>query len=1063
MENEKREKALDILRYWQMIEFLDQPNIPTYKEVQKNSAPGRNDVLVQFSKTPDIRIIQDTITSSIIIELGKINRRIFSEIFYKTFIDPEGKKTEYIPNTYFSVCRLSVDTDGMYSKESFIRPSRLLWAYTVWKSNDAAATGDYSLDLAEYKELQDELSAMILSKADDENDRRVPLSEFLTELWERLCEVLPQELFEIKKLKDGSYSMDKTMKGSYIYTRYSDENAKEADDGIIERYSGGEELFLSEIELVLERTADGSFGSGAYEESVLDYIACGTGNDSFATERRVELSRDTKTPDMTRELLGKVLDIGNAPLGKWPSEYRLAFMQQVAVNIASAEDGKIHGVPIPPLFSLNGPPGSGKTMLLKELVADRVVKKAALLSELDDPDDLFDTRTDTYGKRYYTIKRQYDRVNDHSIIAAAMSNNAAKNISAEMPLMKNAFEKFLGEGDLFSDLACSLFDRKKGGCWGLISVPLGNSGNISAFTEKVLIPLTCEENNNMSRESIERHKELYREEKRKFLEQLGKTEAVMREISRNAQNEQCAALSDFLLPGTDKGSDNVYIAAQSADPWITEEYDTEREKLFYRACTMLKEFLLGSYKALSDLRIYADLQRKKEAADPEVMTGVFPALFLLTPLISVTLASFRFMFGKIRTKGVFGTLIVDEAGQSCPQFAVGALLRARRAFIVGDPKQLPPIVTEDVHIISLLVRRLMLGNNACVPEKYTDKDISVQTFADSINPYGRYIGSEWVGCPLSLHHRCIEPMFSIANTVSYDNTMIIKTGKAPDNRGGKRFILPRSCWITTYEDQGHIEPYGSEYMSEHGSAAIRLLMEAFRKVPPDRVPDVFVISRFVSVVNGIKRDLEAVNYYGQDNIKRWVEEEHIGTVHTFQGKEADEVIFVPGIYRGDIYYDTPIAPSKDFLLNCIDEHIVNVAVTRARYRLYVVGDLERCRNNRHLSVLIEKLRQFQGEVITDDMLNLYLTVRSKKQYGPCPECGAPLAKMFMPAAYEGICTNENCSYGNTGVVQQDLSRTGKCHECGQPLKKLYRYAESILTCFNPSCVRYRSKLGNAWR
>ena len=39
---------------------------------------------------------------------------------------------------------------------------------------------------------------------------------------------------------------------------------------------------------------------------------------------------------------------------------------------------------------------------------------------------------------------------------------------------------------------------------------------------------------------------------------------------------------------------------------------------------------------------------------------------------------------------VFDVVVIDEASQMKPEYALGAIARAKQAIIVGDPNQLPP-------------------------------------------------------------------------------------------------------------------------------------------------------------------------------------------------------------------------------------------------------------------------------------------------------------------------------------------------------------------------------------
>lgn len=377
--------------------------------------------------------------------------------------------------------------------------------------------------------------------------------------------------------------------------------------------------------------------------------------------------------------------------------------------------------------------------------------------------------------------------------------------------------------------------------------------------------------------------------------------------------------------------------AHAASLWADEEFDREREKLLHCALGVQREFVLGSKCFRGNMHNllmmwgYEDTQlenkgerqradfseRDRIASYPHLVNS----LFLFAPVLSTTFASVERLFGDVCEPGSLGMLIVDEAGQSSPQIALGALLRSTSAAVLGDPLQVEPVVTDEVDVIRRSIR-----DEDLIP--YRAKSLSVQLCADYLNPWGTYLNGEWLGFPLTVHRRCISPMYEISNEISYGGTMNQQT-KSPSQEKAEGFVFDRSYWLNV---AGGERGNGDHYVEAQGEKALEFVARALDRGALEGDPRLFVIAPFKTVASGFKETLKKSSWYSSlDDSRRsivdsWAKD-GIGTVHVFQGKEADEVLFLLGCDR------TAIGSVK-----WVDSHIVNVAVTRAKYRLCVIGD-----------------------------------------------------------------------------------------------------------------------------
>lgn len=366
----------------------------------------------------------------------------------------------------------------------------------------------------------------------------------------------------------------------------------------------------------------------------------------------------------------------------------------------------------------------------------------------------------------------------------------------------------------------------------------------------------------------------------------------------------------------EKRSDDINDREQSS-PWMDKELHNARADVFIKALLLHKALIdSNANRFRNTLACLMDVLQNKVKTNTQHTQAVehaWATLFFFVPVVSTTFASFSRLFSHLWGEKL-GWVLIDEAGQASAQAAIGAVMRAKRVVVVGDPLQLEPIIGLPGSIQDIL--RKEAGAHKDSLSSHT----SVQKRADFTEIYGTYLKSDeendiWVGSPLRVHRRCSSPMFEISNITTYNGLMV---------HGKKEFEelpLMTSRWvdIDSSINNGHwIEDEG-----KYAEELVRYLIDNNIEKK-----EIYMISPFRDVVKGLNEHFKYLNLTKKGNI---------GTIHTVQGKEADVVILVLGS-----------DPENEGARNWASQkpNLVNVAATRAKERFYVVGNKRKWQNKR---------------------------------------------------------------------------------------------------------------------
>jgi hypothetical protein len=291
--------------------------------------------------------------------------------------------------------------------------------------------------------------------------------------------------------------------------------------------------------------------------------------------------------------------------------------------------------------------------------------------------------------------------------------------------------------------------------------------------------------------------------------------------------------------------------------------------------------------------------------------------------------------------GLFDVVVIDEASQCDIPSALPLLYRAKRAVIIGDPNQLRHVATlyEDSDIEA--AAQFGIAPDAFLYNTHSLFDIAERSV-------GARPGTLW----LTEHYRSHAQIIGFSNEEFYDNKLIVRTDLLL--RGIPQSFLDIGCGVFWLDVDGTARhpPKGSAFNSDELKVLQELLpsiVDAVRRHEKPSRQDGYVFS--IGIVTPYRQQA--------NEIRRWVSQTYgnsgrivVGTAHTFQGNERDIIIFssvlAPGLSEGS--------------LNWLDrtDNLLNVAITRARSQLIVLGHWDYC-HNLPLSSKYRRLADYIGK------------------------------------------------------------------------------------------------------
>ena len=285
------------------------------------------------------------------------------------------------------------------------------------------------------------------------------------------------------------------------------------------------------------------------------------------------------------------------------------------------------------------------------------------------------------------------------------------------------------------------------------------------------------------------------------------------------------------------------------------------------------------------------------------------ALMARARVVGATCIGFAGAAGTLDSQ--FDLCIVDEASRATPTEALVPMTRARRWILVGDPRQLPPFVDD-------AIRR-----NTSLSDYGLTRDQLERTLLDRMLA----LLPDECQTALTIQHRMAPPIGTLVSECFYEGRL--ENGTEESENPYSLVFPQRVTWVTTSGlDDARESRAGTSVSNEAEVRTIRDLLKRLDFIAQGKKlhPTVVILAGYANQCERLERTVASL----AGETKHLDVEVH--TIDSFQGREAHVAI-----------YSVTRSNDQRKLGFLGDERRLNVALSRGRDLLIIVGDSNFCR------------------------------------------------------------------------------------------------------------------------